>query len=162
MNNCYVVMGVSGSGKTTIGNLLAEKAGVPFLDADDFHPPANIEKMKSGQPLNDEDRRPWLFRLAEEISNADGGCVLACSALKASYREILASGPRPVIWVYLEATKELIRERLKERSGHFMPPSLLDSQFEALEVPKNAIVADVSKEPDEVVQMILSESAERE
>ncbi len=150
-------MGVSGSGKSTIGRALAERTGLPFLDADDFHPASNIKKMKSGQPLNDEDRKPWLERLAVELS-ASGGCVLACSALKESYRNILESGSADITWVYLEASKELIRERLQKRSGHFMPPSLLDSQFQALEVPRDGLSVDVSDSPGVIVNKILSAS----
>ena len=147
-----VLMGVSGSGKTTIGKILAEKLGWTFLEGDDFHPPANVEKMRGGTPLNDADRKPWLAALRERV---DAACergenvVLACSALKHAYRDYLEKHePECVQYVYLHGSEELIRKRLAERKGHFMNPGLLHSQFEALEPPADALRIDVSGTPD--------------
>ena len=133
-----VVMGVSGVGKTTIGVRLAERLGVPFVEGDSFHPPANIAKMSSGVPLDDADRLPWLEALAAELERArrtGGGIVLVCSALRRSYRDILRDGHDDVVFLFLAGDKTLIGERLAARRGHFMPPGLLDSQFAALEPP---------------------------
>ncbi len=133
-------MGVTGSGKTTIGTALGYRMGLPFYDGDAFHPPSNVAKMRAGIPLNDEDRGPWLRELAEKIQewNAGGGAVLACSALKERYRQVLGSRGG-VRFVHLAPSKSQVAERLGRRQGHFMPPSLLDSQFEALEPPSDAI-----------------------
>ena len=126
----YIIMGVSGIGKTHIGQQLAVALRLPFFDGDDFHPAANVQKMKSGIPLNDDDRQPWLASLNRHIKTwvANGGAVLACSALKDRYRQTLAHGTT-VCFIYLHATKAQILERLNHRKGHFMPPSLLDSQL---------------------------------
>ena len=145
-------MGVSGCGKTTVGRMLAETLDVEFLDADDFHPTSNIEKMRSGIPLTDADRWPWLKILANELSARPAGCVLACSALKQAYRDILDQTSVDIIWVYLEASPALIEERLRQRKGHFMPSALIASQFEALEPPENAIVVDAGKPVEEILQ----------
>lgn len=150
-----IVMGVSGSGKTTIGQLLAQRAGAPFFDADDYHPASNVAKMKSGQPLNDEDRKPWLETLAKLISQHDS-LVLACSALKESYRQILDPLGK-VHFVWLHGSAELIAERMKARPNHYMPESLLKSQIDTLEPPKNAIPADISQSPDEIVERVWAE-----
>lgn len=157
----YILMGVSGAGKTLIGKKLSDQLGLPFYDGDDFHPEANVQKMSSGQPLNDRDRRPWLMALARKVSewNRSGGAILACSALKKSYRELLMSNNNPaqVIFIYLKGSPELIAGRLSDRSDHFMPEDLLASQFEALEEPKgeNAITVSVDQTPDEIVDEIL-------
>ena len=158
MHKCYIVMGVSGSGKTTIGKLLADRLNVPFLDADDFHPPENIRKMTSGIPLNDADREPWLNILSKELDKRKEGCVLGCSALKEKYRKLLEQASATINWVYLEASPELIRHRLSQRKDHFMPSSLIDSQFEALEVPADAICVDASLHPEEIVDKIIGKS----
>ena len=153
-----VIMGVSGSGKTTIGRALAETLHWGFSDADDFHSPANVEKMKNGIPLTDEDREPWLrgIRAAiERWKRDEPGHVLACSALKGSYREILGLNDPDVKFVYLQGGFDLICQRLKERKSHFFNPALLRSQFDALEYPKDALVVDVSKEPQEIISAIL-------
>ncbi len=142
-----ILMGVSGAGKTTVGKFLAEKLGWPFYEGDDFHPAANIEKMRHGIPLNNADRLPWLQSLREFIERLMGkqqSAVLTCSALKTSYRQILSEGLREVRFVYLKANYEQIYPRLVGRKDHFMPPELLQSQFETLEVPENAIVVDAS------------------
>lgn len=134
-------MGVSGSGKTTIGKLLGKKLGLVFYDADDYHPEANIIKMASGKPLDDEDRQGWLERLNQLIREREKqGMVLACSALKEHYREILARNVKnDITWIYLEGSFEQILERMKGRKDHFMPSELLRSQFETLEVPAYAL-----------------------
>jgi carbohydrate kinase (thermoresistant glucokinase family) len=149
-------MGVSSSGKTLIGSKLAGKLGLPFYDADDFHPPKNVEKMESGKPLNDQDRMPWLRALQQKKTEWEqaGGAVLACSALKKSYRTILSPQNAPVRFIYLKGSKELIARRMEQRSDHFMPEELLDSQFEALEEPARAITADIDQTPEEIVSSI--------
>jgi gluconokinase len=152
-----IVCGVSGCGKTTIGSLLAERLNVPFYDADEFHPPENVRKMAQGIPLVREDRLPWLQNLSRELSvwERSGGAVLACSALKAEYREILSEGKSSIEWLYMKGSKELILSRLSEREGHFMPSSLLDSQFEALEEPDNDVITvDIDKPVDALVDEI--------
>jgi gluconokinase len=149
-----VIMGVSGSGKTTIGLRLAEVLGGTFAEGDAYHPPENIEKMKSGTPLTDADRWPWLDRLSTEIGKwlAEGRAViLACSALKQSYRDRLAAGREGVHFVYLKGTEDLIRARLELRTDHYMPASLLGSQLAALEEPIDAVTLDVSGTPEDIV-----------
>ena len=145
-----VVMGVSGSGKTTIGRAIAAALSAEFLEGDKFHPPANIAKMSRGEPLDDADRWPWLDRMAEALARAkaDGrSVVLASSALKRSYRDRLRRGAPDLRVVYLKGDKELIRRRIEARKHHFMPPGLLDSQFAALEEPgpdESPVVIDVT------------------
>ena len=136
----YVVMGVSGCGKTRIGANVAKAMGVTFIEGDDYHPPENVRRMSAGIPLTDADRAGWLQTLAariREAKDAGTGLVLACSALKRAYREILrdAARPQPLRFIYLRGTREVIGERLRARKGHFMNPALLESQFEALEEP---------------------------
>jgi gluconokinase len=155
-----VVMGVTGAGKTTVGRLLARALGCDFLDADDYHPAANVAKMRAGQPLTDEDRAPWLARLNEALagySSRSAGAVLACSALKQRYRERLFAGVPDGRLVYLRGTEGEIASRLAARRGHYMNPALLDSQFAALEEPANAIVADVAGTPEAIAAAILRE-----
>jgi carbohydrate kinase (thermoresistant glucokinase family) len=136
----YIVMGVTGSGKTTVGCIVAERLGVPFHDGDAFHPTSNVAKMRAGIPLDDTDREPWLRNLAEKIRewNDEGGAVLACSALKEKYRRILTERGR-ARFILLAPPEETIAERLKLRTGHFMPSSLLRSQLDTLETPADAI-----------------------
>lgn len=151
-----VLMGVTGSGKTTIGRLLSQELGWTFYDADDFHPFANVEKMSSGIPLNDDDRKPWLQILSDLIRKClerGENAVLACSALKESYREFLLVNER-VRLIYLKGDRELIKQRLKARRGHYMNPALLDSQLETLEEPKRGWKVDISLSPDEIVKTI--------
>jgi len=158
MASPIVAMGVSGSGKSTVGAALAQRLRVPFADADDFHPPANIEKLKNGVPLDDADRKPWLESLRDLIRNCleqGDSAVVACSALKQRYRDFLLVDER-VILIYLKGDYELIRERLSKRRGHFLNPNLLDSQFAALEEPKTAMQVDVSLSPAEIVKSIRS------
>lgn len=150
-----VVMGVAGSGKTTIGELLASRAGWEFADADAFHPPENVAKMSAGTPLDDEDRVPWLRALRSLIARrlaAGESLVLACSALKEDYRRVLATDDERVEFVYLKGSPELISRRLSERTGHYMNPGLLDSQFNALEEPEEALVLDAGLPPEELVE----------
>jgi len=153
----FYIMGVSGCGKSTIGKLLAKKLDIPFFDGDDFHPESNIEKMEAGIPLNDNDRHGWLLRLnALAKENSKKGGIIACSALKASYRRILDGGiEKKVVWVFLKGSFKTIHERMKKRKGHYMPPSLLQSQFDALEPPKHALVLSILKTPEEIVDEIL-------
>ena len=156
-----ILMGVAGAGKTTVGRLLAAKLGARFIEGDLFHPAANVEKMRAGTPLTDDDRRPWLHALADEIGRcmAQGEpAVIACSALKRAYREILVAGRPTVRVVHLKGSPALIQQRLQARRGHYMPPSLLPSQFAALESPDGgeaAITIDVSGSPDQIVKAIL-------
>ena len=151
-----ILMGVTGSGKTTVGRLLADELGWEFYDADDFHSPANIEKMKRGIPLDEADRKPWLETLNDLIRNrlehGENG-VLACSALKKSYRDYLLID-EGVHLIYLMGDYELIKERLSDRSGHYMNPKLLDSQFESLEEPEGRFLIDVSMPTSEIVRSI--------
>ncbi len=153
-----LLMGVSGSGKTTLGRLLATDLAWPFYDADDFHPPANIAKMAAGNPLNDDDRAPWLSSLRHRIgqSLASGeNAILACSALRDAYRRILQPVPtEPIHLVYLRGTPALLTERLATRSTHFMKPSMLASQLATLEEPADALLADISQPPEKIVAQI--------
>jgi gluconokinase len=152
-----ILMGVSGVGKTAVGKRLAEALGWRFLEGDDFHPPANVAKMAAGIPLTDEDRAPWLERLREliaEVLARGEDVVLACSALKRSYRQLLMVDPTQVRWVYLWAPREVIASRLARRTGHFMPLTLLGSQLETLEVPEDVPRVDVTPGLDEVVATI--------
>jgi gluconokinase len=156
-----VVMGVTGSGKTTIGELLAERLGAEFADADDFHPLANKRKMAAGHPLTDADREPWLEelnRLLRRWLEAGESGVLACSALKASYRMTLGAGlPQgAVTFVLLEGSKELIAQRLAARHHEYMNPNLLDSQLATLETPSDALCIVNDRTPDEVVSQVLT------
>jgi carbohydrate kinase (thermoresistant glucokinase family) len=162
-----IVMGVSGSGKSTIGALLAEALGWPFADADGFHPAANVAKMAAGQPLTDEDRWPWLDAIATHIDAARGTgqpVVVACSALRRAYRERLRAGHGDLIFLHLAGAPEVIAERQAARQGHFMPPSLMASQFATLEDPAeevDAVTVSVSASLHEVVATALEQLAAR-
>jgi gluconokinase len=149
-----VVMGVSGSGKSTVGALLARRLGADFLDADEFHPPENVAKMAAGVPLTDADRKPWLERLNAELRQRKNA-VLACSALKESYRRTLAQGI-DCRFVHLRGTIELIRARMRARSHRYMPASLLESQFATLEPPADAIDVDIAESPERCVELVLA------
>jgi gluconokinase len=156
-----VVMGVSGSGKTTIADKLAERLGWTCEDGDTYHPKSNVEKMSAGHPLTDEDRWPWLNAIADEIErvcSASGHAVVACSALKRTYRDVLLRGRDDVRIVFLNGTQKLIADRLAARKGHFMPPGLLDSQFKTLEPPgpdENAIDVSIDAPVDTIVDDIV-------
>lgn len=155
----YIVMGVSGCGKSTIAPLLAEELSLPFFDGDDFHPPSNVAKMSARIPLTDDDRHEWLLalnRLARE--HQEEGAVIVCSALKKSHRQKLSEGlEEKMVWVFLKGTYELILSRLKSRRGHFMPPSLLTSQFQTLEIPETAVTVSIEQEPHMIVGEILKQ-----
>jgi gluconokinase len=151
-----ILMCVSGAGKTAIGRLLAEQLSWTFYDADDFHPPSNVDKMKHGEALNDADRRPWLEALRALVRatlDSDSNAVLACSALKSEYRDYLLIDTR-VKLVYLKGSFSLIQERLRHRNGHFMSATLLESQFQALEEPSEGVTVEISGTPDEIVQTV--------
>jgi gluconokinase len=150
-----LVMGVAGVGKTTIGAALAQALGARFIDADDYHPPENVAKMKAGIPLQDADRLPWLQKL-NEVLRIEDKAVLACSALKEAYRRRLGEGVPEFKIVYLHGTAELIRERMKTRNHRYMPAALLDSQFAALEPPAGAITVDVAAPLEESVASIVA------
>ncbi len=153
-----VIMGVSGSGKSTVGKLLARELGWIYVEGDDFHPPANIEKMRRGIPLDDNDRWPWLEAIRHRLNEARGRgerLVLACSALKHSYQHYLSQfDPGSIHYVYLKGSEELIRQRLAQRTGHFMNPGLLHSQFDALEPPEEAVPIDIRLPPESQVSLI--------
>lgn len=155
----YILGGVSGTGKSTIGARLADELSLPFYDGDDFHPSANIEKMRLGIPLEDTDRQPWLETLARLIPqwSEQGGAVLACSALKESYRQTLSSHYEDYIyWVMLTGTQELLANRLDARQGHFFDPKLLRSQLDTLELPNYGRILDVTPSPDKIIESLIS------
>ncbi|MGH1362145.1 MAG: gluconokinase [Calditrichia bacterium] len=154
-----ILMGVSGSGKTTVGELLSAVTGLPFYDGDDFHPSANIQKMSSGTPLTDTDRIGWIDAIAEHLnSKPDGSAILACSALSKVIRQRLVDKLRqPCRFVFLHGSKELISKRLQSREGHFMKEDMLHSQFEALQIPDDKTLSiDIEKSPEEITQKILT------
>jgi gluconokinase len=157
-----VVMGVAGSGKTTVGRMLADRLGTAYAEADSFHPPANVSKMGSGQALNDDDRYPWLAAIADwiraRVRSGEGG-VVSCSALKCTYRDLLRQAHPGVWFLHLDAPRDLIVERMANRRDHFMPVSLVDSQFQALEPlgPRDAGTAvDAAAPPEEIVRTALT------
>ncbi|UGY90547.1 gluconokinase [Streptomyces gobiensis] len=155
-----VVMGVSGSGKSTIGTLLAERLGVPYAEADDFHPPVNIRKMSTGTPLDDEDRRRWLDSIARWLTEHRWhGGVVSCSALKRSYRDRLRQTTPELVFVHLDGPLELIARRLARRSDHFMPENLLRSQFEALEELRDdepGVTVSIDAAPEDIADRALA------
>jgi gluconokinase len=159
MVTIVVVMGVAGSGKTTVGTMLAAAMHCAYLEGDSLHSPANVEKMSHGIPLTDADRAPWLAamhaRLLDSFRQGES-LVVGCSALKRSYRTVLADGI-PITWVYLKGSAALIRSRLQHRSGHYMKADMLASQFDALEEPSDALIVDVSPPPGAIVEQILTE-----
>lgn len=156
-----VVMGVSGSGKSTIGSLLAEGLHVQFVDADDLHPASNIDKMAAGVPLTDDDRWPWLAKVGSVLAGAAStGIVVACSALKRSYRDAIRSEAPDAFFIYLNGSRELLAARLGDRKGHFMPTALLDSQLDALEplgTGERGIVISIDNSPQAIVRTLVRE-----
>ena len=153
--SALVVMGVSGSGKSTVGAALAQRLRVPFADADDFHPEANVAKMTAGHALDDDDRRPWLEAIGEWLSEHRDGGVVSCSALKRAYRDQLRDHLSEALFVHLDGSRDVIARRQSSRPGHFMPASLLDSQFatlEPLEPDEHGVVIDVDQSVDAIVQ----------
>lgn len=159
MGKVYVVMGVSGSGKSTIAEALAKATGGAYYDADDFHPPANVEKMSSGHPLTDDDRWGWLDQLANLLEDrvaADEFTFVACSALKQIYRDRLRKqGQLPIGFIFLRADATTLEDRMNHRVEHFMPPTLLASQMATLEEPKHAITVDAALPVAEIVSQVL-------
>ncbi len=152
-----ILMGVSGSGKTTIGRLLAQDLGWPFYDGDDFHPQANVDKMRQGIPLTDDDRDSWLTALRHQIDTLIDNrqpAVLACSALKQAYRDRLGGDRPKVHFIYLQGDSALIRQRLQKRQGHFMKADLLASQFDTLEEPEGVPAVDIAQAPEAIVGSI--------
>ncbi|MEM8592873.1 MAG: gluconokinase [Pseudomonadota bacterium] len=148
-------MGVSGCGKTSLGEALAESCGLTFIDGDDLHPKANVEKMRRGEPLTDEDRAPWLVLVGQALARAHGPAAIGCSALKRNYRDVIrAEAGAPVAFVHLHAPKDVLARRVEARKGHFMPAGLLESQFEALELMGDdelGHVVDIDQPLDSVV-----------
>jgi carbohydrate kinase (thermoresistant glucokinase family) len=150
-----IAMGVSGSGKSTVGALLAEQLGGEFLDGDDLHPAANVEKMAAGIPLDDQDREPWLREIGARMAAATGTMVIGCSALKRSYRDIIRAAAPDTAFVHMRGSRELLAERMAARPGHFMPLSLLDSQLatlEELEPDERGAAFDVSEPPAQIAR----------
>ena len=157
-----IVMGVSGCGKSTVGEQLAPHLGLPYYDADGFHSAANIEKMSHGTPLTDDDRRDWLATLVADLGQwaKTGGAVLACSALKEGYRTTLQGGvAEPIQWVWLNGPRALLLERMSGRKGHYMHPDMLDSQLATLERPAYALRLSIEATPAELVQQVLAARA---
>jgi gluconokinase len=155
----FVLMGVAGSGKSAVGTRAAERLGWVFLDADDFHPESNVEKMRRGIPLTDEDRKPWLERLHEEVKNRLGAgtsVILACSALKDTYRSLLHQGLPTMHFIYLNVDHDTVLDRLRHRQAHFFPKELLDSQFATLQAPKDALVVNANLALDDVVEQVVA------
>ena len=154
-----VVMGVSGSGKTTVGKSLAARLEVEYGEADDFHPQANVDKMAAGEPLDDDDRAPWLAAIGSWMAErVEQGAVVSCSALKRQYRDTLRDAAPGAVFLHVHGSRELLEERLEGRSGHFMPPSLLTSQLETLEPLQDdeaGVTVDVRLPPDEVAEQFV-------
>lgn len=153
-------MGVCGSGKSTIGALLADALASTFIDGDRLHPQANVDKMASGMPLNDDDRWPWLQRVGETLGGSGAHCIIACSALKRSYRQHIAAAARePVLFIHLSGSRQVIETRMQSRAGHFMPLALLDSQLATLEQPDRdefAVIVDVDQPVEVVLETALT------
>ncbi len=157
-------MGVSGCGKTTIGQRLSQELHWPFFDGDDFHSKANRKKMASGIPLTDADRMPWLASLNRLMSNhleTHQPMILACSALKKAYREKLQGGLSEIIWVFLKGDYDLIFNRMRSRTSHYMKPTMLQSQFDTLEVPKNALTVEIDQPVEKITAIILAKLKDR-
>jgi gluconokinase len=160
-NRLFIVMGVAGCGKSTVGNALADQLNGTYLEGDSFHPQSNIEKMSAGTPLTDDDRWPWLKIIGREMANAEGIIFAGCSALKLAYRDLIENEVGELItFIHLSGSQELIADRMAKRGGHFMPLSLLQSQFAALEPlieREQAIIADIGGSSNEIVAQIISQ-----
>ena len=162
LNTSIILMGVSGSGKSTIGSLLSDATGADFFDGDDFHPKENIEKMSNGIPLNDDDRKDWLVSLRDLLDlHSPSSIIIACSALKDSYRDFLETSTQPVRFIYLKGSKALLTERLAQRASktnHFMPTSLLDSQLDTLQEPQGpqTVTISIDQSPKQIIETLLS------
>lgn len=158
-----ILMGVAGSGKSTVGEALARQLGATYYDGDDLHPQSNIEKMSRGEPLTDDDRWPWLTKVGERLGEADGMLIIGCSALKRAYRDhIREKAGAPVVFIHLAGSRKVIESRMGARTGHFMPTSLLDSQFATLEVPsadEHAVTVDIDQTLDDIVNDIVEKLA---
>tara|TARA_B100001750_G_scaffold247139_1_gene271875 strand:+ start:716 stop:1228 length:513 start_codon:yes stop_codon:yes gene_type:complete len=154
----FIIMGVAGSGKSSVGNLLSNKLDTVFLDGDDMHPPENITKMSSGQPLDDDDRHPWLQNIGKALKDESGSIIIACSALKKMYRDLIReTAGQEVIFIHLIGSLDLIKDRMSKRIGHFMPLSLLESQFETLETPEkpeNFIPIDINQPLESIIEQL--------
>lgn len=154
----FVVMGVCGCGKSSVGAAVAERLGIGYIDGDDLHPSENIAKMSRGEPLTDADRAPWLVRVGQRLAAVDGPVIIGCSALKRAYRDIIrAKAGEPVCFLHLEGSTDTLSERMANRSGHFMPVSLLESQLATLEPPgqdETAITADIDQPFDKLVDAL--------
>ncbi len=160
MGKIFVLMGVCGCGKTTVGQALAKETNGIFIEGDSYHTPENVEKMRSGQPLTDEDRQGWLLRLAKVIhdhAKKSGYCFIGCSALKETYRETLRSGDPDARFIHLHGDEATLRARMAAREGHYMPASLLESQLAILETPEDAIRVDVDQPVEAIVRSILEQ-----
>jgi gluconokinase len=154
-------MGVSGSGKSTVGKLLSDRTGWSFYDADNFHPAENIAKMSQNIPLTDSDRQPWLSQLQELIDRtikSKNNTILACSALKSTYRDILQGNRQEIVWIYLRGSYQEIKTRIEQRQGHFLSANLLQNQFDTLEEPKNVIIFDIYLPPEVIVDRIIEKA----
>jgi gluconokinase len=155
----FVIMGVSGCGKSSIGAMFASAIGGKFIDGDDLHPAANRAKMASGHPLTDEDRAPWLVKVGQSLCGGTGTIIIGCSALKRHYRDLIrAEAGQPVMFLHLAGSRKVLAKRMVARTGHFMPPSLLDSQLAALEPPtadEHAVTADIDQTPQAIVSELL-------
>lgn len=150
-----VVMGVCGCGKTTVGHLLAQHLGVPYIEGDELHPPRNVELMAAGTPLTDEDRAGWLEAVGAELARRPGGAVASCSALRRSYRDRLSRAVPGLSFVHLHGSRALLAQRLAQRKGHYMPASLLDSQLQTLELPaadEHVLLLDIEETPQALAQ----------
>ncbi|MBX2882067.1 MAG: gluconokinase [Granulosicoccus sp.] len=161
MTRLYVVMGVAGSGKSSIGTAIANAVGGTYIDGDDYHPAANIEKMSRGDPLGDDDRWPWLETVAKELQAIEGIALIGCSALKKTYRDLIRKACKePVTFIFLSGSKDLIASRMASREGHFMPTTLLDSQFSTLEVPTTeelVLTVDIDATPESIVKRVIEQ-----
>ncbi|WP_246102869.1 gluconokinase [Rhizobium straminoryzae] len=166
MGHRIVLMGVAGCGKSSVGETLAARLGAVYVDGDELHPPENITKMSRGEPLTDEDRWPWLTRVGRSLASAEGIRIIGCSALKRRYRDLIRhEAVSPVVFVHLSGSRDLIAGRMAARTGHFMPTSLLDSQFAALELPEadeQAITVDIGQPLEAVVAKIATSLEERQ